>query len=136
MSIDGGLGDASADSAPADAARDAASADASSGDGAADSGDGGNGAVCSVMDTSYSKTCMVAADCGMVGRGCHCGTQPVIGVSKSVLAAATACEADAANKCALGCAVMTGAKAEDGKTDDKGTIVVVCESKLCRTVVQ
>ena len=137
---DGGLGDASPDGAAVDAAKEAAStdgsADASDGGDGGDGGDSGEGVVCQLTGGTYDRTCVVPADCGMVARGCHCGAQPVIGVSKSVLAAAQACETAAANDCALGCAMMPGQVADDGKKDDVGTIKVVCESSMCRTIVE
>ena len=83
------------------------------------------------------KACMTAADCGMVSKGCHCGAQPVIGVSKSILGDAIACEADAMAHCALGCPSMPGQIAEDGKNNqDGGTITVLCDMKKCHTVLQ
>jgi hypothetical protein len=84
----------------------------------------------------------MASDCGMVAGGCYCGQQPVYGVAKRYLAAEDACEATAANNCALGCANAFGQRAQDGNSNlDGGTIAVRCAAVdggalACQTFVQ
>ena len=123
-SSDGGLADGASDAAPGDAA-------------ANDAADGGAGA-CSLMNSAYDRSCATAADCAVVARGCYCGAQPVIGIAKSALATANACEATARDQCALGCPNAPGHVAEDGKNDqaDGGTIQALCDSGMCHTVLR
>ncbi len=106
-------------------------------DAATDGGAALDGAlVCPAYDDT-GKACSTAGDCTTVARGCYCGGQPVIGISKSIGAAAAACESDAAAHCALGCANFPGQVAEDGKNNvDGGTITVLCDNMKCHTVLQ
>ncbi len=111
---------------------------ASDTDGAATDGAAGtDGALACPAYDDTGKACSTAADCTTVARGCYCGGQPVIGISKSIGAAAAACESDAAAHCALGCANFPGQVAEDGKnTVDGGAITVLCDNMKCHTVLQ
>ncbi len=91
------------------------------------------------IDTS---ACSVDGDCASVARGCYCGRQPVFGVSRTYLAAVARCEEEARMHCALGCPVMQGQMAQDGRSvTDGGTIAVRCERSdassvgSCRTYV-
>ncbi len=110
------------------------SADASASDARSDAG-----LVCGALGGTYTdalKLCTDESDCAMVARGCYCGAQPVLGISKSSLAAAEACEAAARKTCALGCPNAPGRVSEDGKSDlEGGTISVRCELGKCRTVL-
>ena len=95
--------------------------------------------TCAITGGTYTdatKTCTAVADCGMVARGCYCGSQPVVGVNKAYLAAAQACETKAGMACPLGCVSGPGQVAEDGKLPgDGGVIVVKCALGKCLTVV-
>ena len=109
----------------------------------ATSGEGGpsvdGGLTCGQLGATYDsvKACTTASDCTTVARGCYCGAQPVIGISKSASAAASACEAMAGSKCALGCPSSPGHVAEDGANDaDGGAIEVLCDAKRCHTVLR
>jgi hypothetical protein len=127
------LADASTDGARADGSTsDAALADSSTGtDSATDGG------ACVLMGGVYDKTCVTAADCLMVARGCFCGAQPIIGVAKSAQPAAQACESQAEKSCALGCANAPGHVGEDGQNDE-GTgrnLEVLCDLGKCHTAL-
>lgn len=106
-------------------------------DGATTDGATTDGAVeCKLLGGAYDKTCNTPNDCTTVARGCYCGQQPVIGVAKSASLAAAACEKQAGDDCALGCANFPGQVAEDGQSaDDGGTIQVTCNANRCVTVV-
>jgi hypothetical protein len=112
--------------------------------GSAGDGGGGGGGEAGASDggacpqyTMSDKTCMTPADCTTVAKGCYCGSQPVIGISKSISTLAASCEAENAKTCALGCANFPGQQAEDGNTtNDGGTIAVLCDNMQCHTVVQ
>ena len=123
---EGGTDSATSDSSFADAARsDGASADA--------------GFACGQLGGTYTnvKACNTASDCTTIAKGCYCGAQPVIGISKSAAAAATACEMKASSQCALGCANSPGRVAEDGANDvDGGTIQVLCDANRCHSVLR
>jgi hypothetical protein len=134
---------ATTDAATSDGAAtsDAATSDAATSDGAA-TGDGAatdSGFVCGAAGGTYDgqKACVTVADCTTVARGCHCGSQPVLGIAKSAAVAAEACEAQVAGACPLHCPVMPGHVAEDGVSDrDGGTITVLCDLGKCHTVLQ
>ncbi len=108
-------------------------------DGAAADTGSDAGLVCGPLGGTYTdahKTCATASDCGMIGRGCYCGSQPILGISKAFLAAADACELKVAKSCALGCPNAPGRVAEDGRNDiDGGTIKVLCDLGKCHTVL-
>lgn len=105
-------------------------------DGSVTTDGGADAASCPAYDDT-NKACTTASDCTTVARGCYCGAQPVIGISKSIGAAAATCEANAAAHCALGCANFPGQVAEDGKNNaDGGTITVLCDQNRCHTVLQ
>lgn len=111
---------------------------AATADGGGDEGgtDVDGAAACPAYDDT-NKACITAADCTTVARGCYCGGQPVIGISKSIGAIAAACEAEAGAHCGLGCANFPGQVAEDGKNNvDGGTIAVLCDNMKCHTVLQ
>jgi hypothetical protein len=115
---------------------DGAGGGGTDGGGSTDDGGGADGAACPQYKDA-DKACMTAADCTTVAKGCYCGSQPVIGISKSISALADACETSNAMNCALGCANFPGQIADDGKTtNDGGTITVLCDNMLCHTVVQ
>jgi hypothetical protein len=91
--------------------------------------------------TPDPTACVQDADCAIVYGGCYCGAQPATGVSKTYSAAATECQAEAEAKCALGCAVSTGKRAQDGQTTLNGTIGVRCSTTgttagTCQTFVE
>ena len=114
-------------------ATDGSPDDAASSDGSSD----GAPSSCKLMGTAYDKTCKTVADCAALRRGCYCGAQPIIGIATSALAAAQACETQAASMCALGCANSPGGVAEDGKNNaDGGTIQVMCDVGQCHTVLR
>jgi hypothetical protein len=97
------------------------------------------GFSCAQLGGTYDgvKACTTASDCTTVARGCYCGAQPVIGISKSASAAASACEAMAGSQCALGCPNSPGHVAEDGANDTNGgAIEVLCDAKRCHTVLR
>jgi hypothetical protein len=105
----------------------------------AEGGSADGGLACGQLGGTYDgvKACNTASDCTTVARSCYCGAQPVIGISKSASAAATACEAMAGSQCALGCANFPGRMAEDGANDgDGGAIEVLCDAKRCHTVLR
>ena len=96
-----------------------------------------SGGSCTLMGSTYDKTCATVSDCTTVARGCYCGAQPIVGVAKSAAAAAQACESQAGAMCALCCANFPGRTAEDGKNDvDGGTVQVLCDGNRCHTVVK
>lgn len=102
----------------------------------ADAGAGEGGAACPTY-TDADKTCVSVADCATVAVGCYCGSQPVVGISTTLSDLANACETDAANHCALGCASGPGQVAEDGKNAlDGGKLTVKCDVGRCHTVVE
>lgn len=108
--------------------------DAGAGGGGGDGGDGGP--TCPTY-TDADKACVSVADCATVALGCYCGSQPVVGVSKTLSDLANACEADAASQCELGCVSGPGQVAEDGNNNaDGGTITVKCDTGKCHTVVE
>jgi hypothetical protein len=134
-------GPTAANDAGAEGGGDSGSAnDGGTGGDGGTAGDGGTvvdgGAACPQY-TAADKACMTPADCTTVAKGCYCGSQPVIGISKSIGAVANECERTNAMNCALGCAISSGQHAEDGNTtDDGGTIAVLCDNMQCHTVVQ
>ena len=72
--------------------------------------------------------CTTNADCTWVAQGCYCGAQPVVGVAVRYATSADACEVEAAQMCALGCANEPGAVAQDGThVSDINTISVRCD---------
>jgi hypothetical protein len=117
-----------------------ADAGAGGGGGGGGTGGAGGGFACPKFGQTYgaaAKACVATDDCTMVAIGCYCGSQPVVGVAKASAAAAKACEAAAAQSCALGCAVMDDTVAEDGKSPgDGGTIVARCDEGACHSVVE
>lgn len=88
-----------------------------------------------------TAVCARDSDCATVARGCYCGRRPVVGVARTYAAAAARCEEEAASRCALGCPVMEGSVAQDGRSPaDGGAIAVRCEPQAsgvgsCRTYV-
>lgn len=139
------VADASGDAAVADVAADIAPGvdasvpDASPPDSATVDAGVDGGFVCGALGGTYAggvKACASAGDCAMIARGCYCGAQPVIGISKAHLAAAEACEAAARRSCALGCPNAPGRVAEDGRNDlEGGTLAVACELGECHTLL-
>ena len=98
-----------------------------------------SGFTCAKLGGNYDslKTCNSVADCTTIARQCYCGSQPIIGIAKSALATANACEQMAGSQCALGCANFPGHQAEDGASDeDGGTIDVLCDNNRCHTVLR
>jgi hypothetical protein len=83
------------------------------------------------------KSCTSNSDCGQVGKGCYCGSQPVTGVALRYLDADAACESAAAMTCPLGCASAPGQVADDGKiVPDGSSASVRCNaSNVCETYV-
>ncbi len=111
-----------------------------------DGGSARDGAVDAAVDASTcplpesAAECAVDADCATIARQCYCGQQPVDGVNARSLAAAVACERARDERCALGCAVFDGRRAQDGRSvADGGVIGVRCERDdgggRCRTFV-
>lgn len=114
---------------------DAPFADAPTSDGASQDA----GFACGQLGGTYDsvKACATASDCTTIAKGCYCGAQPVIGISRTAASAATACEMNAASHCALGCANFPGRVAEDGMNDvDGGAIQVQCDANRCNTVLR
>ena len=82
--------------------------------------------------------CSSDSDCTTYVDGCYCGAQPMNGVNVTHASAVSACEAGAAEHCALGCANFPGFIAEDGAMVDSAAMVAVhCEpaTSLCKTYV-
>ena len=96
-----------------------------------------SGGSCTLMGSTYDKTCATASDCTTVARGCYCGAQPIIGVAKTAQPAAQTCESQAEKSCALGCANAPGHVGEDGQNDE-GTgrnLEVLCDAGKCHTAL-
>ena len=136
-----GAGDGGSDVPATDATQDRAEPIDVRGDAPDVSTDTGDAPTnCPLPPLDYSA-CTTDSDCAMYAAGCYCGQQPVSGVSVSNLAAVTRCEDFARMHCALGCAVMEGRAAQDGRSvTDGGTIAVRCEAtdagaRSCRTYV-